>query len=326
MTQLYPFFFQPLFKEVVWGGQRLRTLLDKPIDPQRAIGESWELVDLPQDQSVVTNGPLAGRTLGDLREQYGAALMGSARLLDGRFPVLVKYIDAHQTLSVQVHPDEVVAKELGGRPKSECWYILSATPGAKLYVGLKEHVTRAQLLEALATNTVETLLHHRPVHAGDFVPIPSGTVHAIGEGIVLLEIQQASDTTYRLYDWGRVGLDGKPRALHLDQSLRCIERYEHVSATQMSAVSDNRRDAAWSNSTFVVEIVDLKSSVQHALSPLISSIVIPLDAAIEVACDAQKVRCSRYAVCLIPAECAQHATVNLESGTETSRVMLVTLR
>lgn len=219
----YPLTFEPLIKTKVWGGRALQTALGKALPSEDPVGESWEMVDLPGDQSVVAAGPARGATLEDLVHSWGADLMGQAALDGGRFPLLVKYIDAAQTLSVQVHPDEELGRRLGGRSKSEAWYILEVTPGAAVYHGLVPGVGAAELERALAEGTVERLLERVEVQPGDLVPVPPGTVHAIGAGVLLAEVQQPSDTTYRVYDWGRVGLDGEPRQLHVDQALASVD-------------------------------------------------------------------------------------------------------
>lgn len=221
--ELYPLVFTPLLKEVVWGGRRLVADLGKAGDPSACLGESWELVDLPDDQSVVCHGQLAGTALHALVEERGDELLGPVATEGGRFPLLVKTIDAARTLSVQVHPDREVAQRLGGRPKSEAWLILAVEPGAKLYLGLKPGVGSADVERAVAERNFERLLIEVEPQVGDLVPVRPGTVHAIGGGILLAEVQQPSDTTYRLYDWGRVGLDGKPRQLHIAESLASID-------------------------------------------------------------------------------------------------------
>jgi len=223
-TLLPPLKFTPLVKPVPWGGRNLMTLFGKSLPAGVPCGESWEVVDLPDDQSVVIEGPLASRDLAWLVAQRREELLGEAELLMGRFPVLFKLLDAAQTLSVQVHPDEDACRRLGvgARPKTEAWYILRAEAGARLYVGLAEGVTTNEFRRAIDTGQVEPLLRAVEVEPGDFVYLPSGTLHAIGAGIVLAEIQQSSDTTYRVFDWNRVGLDGKPRALHVDQALESI--------------------------------------------------------------------------------------------------------
>ena len=219
-----PLSFDVLPKAAVWGGTLLHERYGKPKPPgSEPCGETWEVVDLPKDQSVVREGALKGRTLGELVRDHRTWLMGAAELLDGRFPLLLKLIDAQRTLSVQVHPDATAAAALGGRPKTEAWVILDVAEGGCLYLGMKPTVTRDELHEACAGPSLEHLLNRVEVKPGDVVFIPSGTVHAIGAGILLAELQQASDTTYRLHDWGRMGLDGKPRQLHIEQALESID-------------------------------------------------------------------------------------------------------
>ena len=216
--------FEPLLKSIIWGGRNMATVLNRSLPTDEPYGESWEISDLDGNQSIVRTGDLAGVSIEELLKRYPAAMLGTSSLLDGRFPLLFKFIDAQRTLSVQVHPDESTCKRLkgGARPKTEAWYIIVAQPGAKLYVGLKTGVTRRQFEQSLKDGSVADLLHARQVSRGDFVFLPSGTVHAIGEGIVLAEVQQSSDTTYRVFDWNRVGLDGKPRQLHIEEALASI--------------------------------------------------------------------------------------------------------
>ncbi len=221
---LPPLRFDPIIKPLPWGGRKLGALFAKPLPDEVPCGESWEVVDLPGDQSQVAGGALAGATLEALVRDRSEELLGEAGLLDGRFPVLFKFIDAAQTLSVQVHPDAETAARLGqgARPKTEAWFILEAEPGAKLYLGLKEGAGERELAAALADGSVAELLNAVEVKPGQFYFLPSGALHAIGEGIVLAEIQQSSDTTYRVFDWNRVGLDGQPRQLHVEQALASI--------------------------------------------------------------------------------------------------------
>jgi mannose-6-phosphate isomerase len=223
-SPLPPLKFTPIIKPLPWGGRKLENLFSKVLPDGLPCGESWEVVDLPEDQSVVAEGPLAATSLSSLVKTRPDELLGEADLLMGRFPLLFKLIDATQTLSVQVHPDEGAAGRIGGgaRPKTEAWYILQADPGSVLYLGLKEGIGRQELRAALQAGTVGDLLGAVEVRAGDFIYLPSGALHAIGSGILLAEIQQASDTTYRVFDWNRMGLDGKPRQLHVEQALESI--------------------------------------------------------------------------------------------------------
>lgn len=220
--------FEPLFRRYLWGGRRLATMLGKPLGAGDDYAESWEIVDHGDDQSVVRNGPLAGRTLGALVREQGRELIGrhdapAASPLS--FPLLMKFLDCNRTLSVQVHPNDAQAARLDppDRGKTESWVVVAADPGSKIYAGLKSGVTREQLASALAAGNCESCLHEFEARQGDCVFIPAGTVHALGAGLVIAEIQQASDTTFRLFDWNRVDADGQPRPLHIDQSLATID-------------------------------------------------------------------------------------------------------
>jgi mannose-6-phosphate isomerase len=220
--KLYPLTFQPIFKERVWGGRQLETLYQKMLPPGVPIGESWEISDRPGDASVVANGPLAGRDLRWLMDNHAADLLGAGTANGAPFPLLVKILDAREKLSVQVHPPAAQAAKLGGEPKTEMWYVAAAEPGAELYVGLKNGVTRASFERAIKDGTVANSIQRLPVEKGDAMFLPSGRIHALGAGLVIFEIQQNSDTTYRVFDWNRTGLDGKPRALHVAESLASI--------------------------------------------------------------------------------------------------------
>ena len=220
MAVLYPLRFQPRFKERIWGGRTLEALYRKRLPPSGPIGESWEVSDRPGDESVIDNGPLAGRTLHWLMNRHGADVLGSAASApDGRFPLLCKILDARDKLSLQVHPPSPAL----GDPKTEMWYIAHAEPDAELYVGLRRGVTRDRFERSLREGTVADCFHRIPVRTGDTMFLPSGRVHAIGAGLVIFEIQQNSDTTFRVFDWNRVGLDGRPRDLHVRESLASID-------------------------------------------------------------------------------------------------------
>jgi mannose-6-phosphate isomerase len=220
---LYPLTFHPIFKERVWGGREMERLYKKKLPSGVPIGESWEISDRPGDASVIANGPLAGKDLRWLMENHRAELLGGAKpATAGRFPLLCKILDAREKLSLQVHPPASKAAELGGEPKTEMWFIADAAPSAELFVGLKRGMTRAEFEKKVRIGEVAECFHRVPVQAGDAMFLPSGRVHAIGAGLVIFEIQQNSDTTYRVFDWNRVGLDGKPRELHVAQSLASI--------------------------------------------------------------------------------------------------------
>ena len=214
---------QPLYQDRVWGGRGLETALGRALPAARPIGESWEIVDRPEAQSVVSGGEFDGKSLREVIATHAAEVMGPRWPADKPFPILVKWLDCKERLSLQVHPPVAVAPALKGEPKTENWYIATAAPGSHLIVGLKKGVTRAQFEKALGDLTLDECVHRFPVKTGDSILVHSGQIHAIDGGNLILEIQQNSDTTYRVYDWGRVGLDGKLRAMHVEQSLKSIK-------------------------------------------------------------------------------------------------------
>ncbi|OXU15889.1 type I phosphomannose isomerase catalytic subunit [Sedimentisphaera salicampi] len=220
---IYPIKFEPILVEKVWGGNSIcRKFLNNPSD-NRKIGESWLLSDIPGARSRIVNGELKGLSINEIVEKYPSELFGGKFAL-GSFPLMIKIIDAGDRLSLQVHPDQKTCEETGkGNPKTECWYILDAEPDSFIYKGLKEGVTPDQLRQGIETSDCERLLQKVHVKPGECHFIPSGTFHAIGSGILIAEIQQPSDTTYRVYDWGRMGQDGSPRQLHIKEALDCIK-------------------------------------------------------------------------------------------------------
>jgi mannose-6-phosphate isomerase len=217
-----PLTFEPIFMERMWGGRRLEAEFGKKLPPQRPIGESWEIVDRPEAQSIVREGPLRGKTLHELWTQYRDEIFGEAPD-SSRFPLLLKLLDAHDKLSLQVHPPKKLADRLGGEPKTEFWYIAAADPGAELYLGFRESITRHQFEKALRDGTAADYVYKIRVRTGDAAFLPAGRCHAVGAGILLIEVQQNSDTTYRVFDWNRVDDKGKRRQLHIDQALQCID-------------------------------------------------------------------------------------------------------
>jgi len=219
----HPLFFKPICQERVWGGRQLERALGRDLPEGAVIGESWEIVDRPEAQSLAEGGEGEGLSLRALIERDPEGLMGPGYEAARPFPLLVKWLDCSDRLSVQVHPPAAAAGELGGEPKTENWYVAERREGAALYVGLRRGVTREEFERRLAEETLEECLHKAETDPGDSLLVKSGRLHAIGGGNLILEIQQNSDTTYRVYDWGRKGLDGKPRELHVEASLRCID-------------------------------------------------------------------------------------------------------
>jgi mannose-6-phosphate isomerase len=238
VDELHPLRFEPIFKRLIWGGRKLATVLRKPIGEGSEYAESWEISDYRADVSRVAEGPFAGSTLRDLIRNHGEDLFGPALGVREQFPLLIKFIDALRDLSVQVHPDDERGRRLANdNGKTETWVVVHSEPGSKIYAGLKAGTTRAEMAAAIQAGTVESLLHSFPARAGDCILIPAGTVHAIGAGVVLAEVQQMSNATFRLHDWGRLGPDGKPRQLHLAEALESID-FEAGPVAPMSTTAE----------------------------------------------------------------------------------------
>jgi len=221
-VKAYPLKFKPIYKQRIWGGQKLRRFFGKDIPSSEKIGESWELADLPDDKSVIVNGELAGWTISSAIEKYPGQITGDEDF-SGPFPLLIKFLDAEDVLSVQVHPNAQTCRRLGkGTAKTECWYIISAAEDAVIYKGLKKGVTKQQFAEAIEKGTAAEMLTKVSVKPGQCHFLPAGTVHSIGAGLLIAEIQTPSDTTYRVFDWNRVDETGKGRPLHIEESLESI--------------------------------------------------------------------------------------------------------
>jgi mannose-6-phosphate isomerase len=217
-----PLTFRPIFMERIWGGRRLETEFGKKLPPDKSIGESWEIVDRPEAQSVVGNGPLKGKTLHDLWTQDRQSIFGNAPNSE-RFPLLIKLLDAQQTLSLQVHPPDEIDKTLGGEAKTEFWYVAAVEPKTEIFVGLRKSMTRAEFKQSLERGEIADHVHRIRIKPGDAMFLPAGRFHAVGAGALLVEIQQNSDTTYRVFDWNRGGDVGKTRQLHIDEALQSID-------------------------------------------------------------------------------------------------------
>ncbi len=219
---MYPLISVPVFKQRIWGGQRLREVFGKPLPAGQKIGESWEIADLPEGKSTIANGPLRGETLGSVVERYAEQITGT-KDFPSPFPLLIKFLDAQDVLSVQVHPDAQTCRRMGkGDPKTECWYVIQAEPGAVIYNGLRKGVTREQFAKAVEDGAAAELLAPIRAQAGQCHYLPAGTVHSLGGGLVIAELQTTSDTTYRLFDWNRVGENGRARELHVAEALESI--------------------------------------------------------------------------------------------------------
>ena len=315
-SPLYPLMFEPRFKERVWGGRSLETLYAKKLPAAVPIGESWEIADRPGDESVIVNGPLAGTTLRRLMQEHGREVLGDATpAIGGRFPLLCKILDARDKLSLQVHPPADL-KHLGD-PKTEMWYIAAADPGAELFVGLRSGVTRDAFERAVASGTVADCFHRIAVQAGDAMFLPSGRVHAIGAGLVIFEIQQNSDTTFRVDDWNRVGLDGQPRELHVQQSLASIDFSDfepqliHAPVTRQEGFSVRR---LVDHPLFRTELVETESAGEMQLGPPRLRVLAAVAGSIAVRGNGESATLHAGEFCVLPATLADTA-IEAAAGT-----------
>ena len=274
---LYPLKFKPRFVQKMWGGRKIQTVLGKSLPQGQLIGESWEIYDFPPGtvegnkdwlSSEVANGSLAGRNLHQLVLEYGKELVGNVPLAgrDGQFPILIKFLDAREDLSVQVHPDEKYAAEHpDAHLKSEAWYIVQADPGARLLKGLRPGVTRESFQRAIADGTVESRIQSIRVKEGDCFYLPSGTVHALGAGILAAEVQTPSDTTFRVFDFNRIEpATGKLRKLHVEEAMQCIDFADHIESLPVGSrlvTSDYFNIERWQLSEFAAFDVELDQPV-----------------------------------------------------------------
>jgi mannose-6-phosphate isomerase len=312
---LYPLTFQPIFKERIWGGRNLATLYSKALPPERRIGESWEISDRPGDESVIARGPLQGKTLHWLMEHHSSELLGPCQKMPPRFPLLIKIIDAQETLSLQVHPPADKAAQLGGEPKAEMWYVAQAGPAAELFVGLKKGVSRADFETGLARQTVAECFHRIPVKPGDAMFLPSGRVHALGARTVIFEIQQNSDTTYRVFDWNRMDEHGKGRELHVKQSLASIDFADiepPLLPRQSIPAHPGTIRPLVKNELFEVNLRQMAGKESLPLASGRMEIIGVTDGALRIETNGDTFDLSKGQFCLIPAQCP--ATTAIASG------------
>ncbi|TWU20817.1 type I phosphomannose isomerase catalytic subunit [Bythopirellula polymerisocia] len=298
----YPLRFEPLFRQYLWGGRRLATMLNKQLGQGDDYAESWEIVDHGEDQSVVAYGPTRGLTLHKLVANHPEELFGH-HANQTQFPLLFKFLDCNRTLSVQVHPNDQQAAlldppDLG---KTEAWVVLAAEPGSKIYAGLKSGVTREDLGSAIEAGKCAECLHEFEPQTGDCVFIRAGTVHALGAGLVIAEIQQASDTTFRLFDWNRVDAQGNPRQLHIEQSLAVTDYDRGPVAPQQPASTDVPcRDRLVHCDKFILDRCTITQPTRFGGDQQFH-LLVPLKGAITLAGDASEKPLSLGDTCLLPA-------------------------
>jgi len=271
---VYPIKFVPILKEKIWGGDKLKKLFGRAVQSNR-IGESWEISGIKEDLSIVENGILKGNNLEELIARYGADFLGKKVMetYGKQFPLLFKFIDAKEDLSVQLHPnDEIAKKRHNSFGKTEMWYILQADEGAGLYLGFNRPMEKQTYLKHLSENTLEEVLHFQQVKEGDIFYIPPGKIHAIGGGVMLAEIQQTSDITYRVYDWNRPDINGKLRELHNDLALEAIDFENTMGIKQFSTV-ENERDELVISPYFSSSMLMITDKLERNLSQLDSFVV-----------------------------------------------------
>jgi mannose-6-phosphate isomerase len=320
--KLYPLIFQPIYLSKMWGGTQIKEFLkrDDMPDSKEPVGESWELVDREDEQSVVVNGPLKGTTIAQLVKHYGKTLMGS-KYTGGRFPLLVKIIDASERLSLQVHPDEQACARLGdgAEPKTEMWYILNSQKGAKIMAGVNSRSTKQQLLSTMQTAEVEKHLQVFESEPNDAYFISSGTLHAIGEGNLLIEIQQNSDTTYRVSDWGRVDKDGKSRELHVEKALESINYINRTSPRipgVVGVVKHNRKFPVVNRCRFFT-VDDLRLIGEWNENTTVSGsfhLITCINKHIRISTNDSNVDLNPGQTCLIPASLGAYRILPMEPG------------
>ena len=327
ITSLAPLKFTPVYQERIWGGTLMSELLKRETPAGVKTGEAWEISDRPGAESVVSEGELEGATLSQLVARYGRSLIGSKALEADRFPLLIKLIDAGERLSLQVHPDEQMCRQFadGSEPKTEMWYVIAARKGARIMAGLSSKATRLQFMELVNSPEIEQLLQcHRSV-PGDAYFINAGLLHAIGGGNLLLEIQQNSDTTYRLSDWGRVDSEGKSRELHLEKGLAATDffnrntpripgvtgntgfnrKYQLVSKSQYFRVSELRVVTPWRDDT-------APDGSFHILTAINGRIAVMKDGEEDLRCELEIGRS-----CLLPAAFGRYRIEPLDDGETT---------
>lgn len=306
MTSLYPIIFEPLFVYRIWGGTKLRDVLSKDFIGDH-IGESWEISDVKDNKTVVSQGELQGKTLTELIEMYGASLLGSDVItrFGNEFPLLVKCIDAKTPLSIQVHPDnEVALKRHNSRGKNEMWYIMQADTDAEITIGFKENTDTTTFNTHLTKGTVEDLLHTEKVNAGDVFYIPSGRVHAIGSGVLLAEIQQTSDITYRIYDYDRVDTKtGKKRELHNDLAAGVIDYTAKIDYKTKYELQQNDRSEVIDTPYFKTNILSVNGSLDLDYTSINSFVILMcVEGKVDVIYNQQKYTVLRGSSILLPAE------------------------
>ena len=319
MNSLYPMLFQPNLHTVVWGGDKLCAYKGLP-QQDEPIGESWEVSAVPTSKSIVCNGIFRGTDLVSVIDQMPKEILGEAvaRQYDNKLPLLVKFIDAKKDLSIQVHPNDEMAKRVHGKlGKTEMWYIIDANPGSYLYAGFKDEITLEEYKRRIADGTITDVLAKHEVKPGDVFYLPAGRVHAICSGILLAEVQQSSDLTYRIFDYNRPGLDGKPRELHTELAARALDFHVEDSYRTIYNEEQNRSNLVIDSPYFTVRVTDLHEVFHRNLAKYDSFVIcmcIKGDCKIVVRSTGCEVELKEGNSCLIPAAIADYDVVPLQGS------------
>jgi len=305
MIQPYPLKFRPIFKDKIWGGQKIKTELNKDFSPAENCGETWEISGVPGNISIVSEGPLVGTSLPELIDTYQGKLVGEKvyQKEGNKFPLLVKFIDANRDLSIQVHPnDELAMKRHQSLGKTEMWYIFQADPGARLIVGFNQPLDRQKYLEYFQSGRLMEVLNQEVVNPDDVFFVPAGRVHTIGKGILLAEIQQTSDVTYRIYDFDRVDKNGKSRELHTEEALDALD-YKHYSQYKTAYdQSTNKAVSMVDSDYFTVNRLYFEVETTRTYHHLDSFVIyVCVDGKLQVKWDGQHITMEKGEAVLIPA-------------------------
>ena len=318
--RLYPFLFQPNLHKVVWGGNRLCPYKGLA-DSSEPIGESWEVSAVPSSPSVIANGEYAGRNLIAVISEAPEDILGQAvnERYHGQLPLLVKFIDAHRDLSIQVHPnDEMAQREHGKMGKSEMWYIIDAKPGSYLYAGFKQEITPEAYKRHVADGTITDVLARHEVKTGDVFYLPAGRVHAIGAGILLAEVQQSSDVTYRIFDYNRPGMDGKPRELHTELASQALDYHVEQEYRTVYAENINRANLIVDSPYFSVRVTETADFFHRNLLKYDSFVItmcIEGDCHIRVRATGEEILLREGCSTLIPAVLADYDVIPVKQRT-----------